>query len=62
MIDKLLAMLGLHELEVKSRQWKAKQIELEIETAQQEVAELGAYIGRLIKEKQALENPAILGE
>jgi hypothetical protein len=55
-------MLGLHELEVKSRQWKAKQIELEIETAQQEVAELGAYIGRLIKEKQALENPAILGE
>jgi hypothetical protein len=62
MMDKLLEMVGLKALESKSRDWKRKQIELEIETAQQEVAELGAYIGRLIKEKQALENPAILGE
>ena len=61
-MDKLLEMVGLKALESKSRDWKRKQIELEIETAQQEVAELGAYIGRLIKEKQALENPAILGE
>ena len=61
-MDKLLEMVGLKALESKSRDWKRKQIELEIETAQQEVAELGAYIGRLIKEKQALENPAIPGE
>jgi hypothetical protein len=62
MIDKLLELVGLKELEETSRKWRSKQLDLEIEQAQQEVAELGAYIGKLIKEKERLKHEALIEE
>lgn len=55
MYHRLLDWAGIGDINRRHREWRRQQIQLEIEEAQLECAQLAAYIGHLQKEKQELE-------
>lgn len=57
LLNRFMDWAGIGDIERRHREWRRQQISLEIEEAQAECAELGAYIGRLKKEQAELSQP-----